>query len=129
MVGVAPPNPHQQEIDLVSRFFELEQQLQGVSTASEQVRDRLPVSEQLQCRPTSLWSRSGAAEVAKGHPVHLLSPKPSCSQSSDAAPCCCQGAEAADLLQRRLGALFEGMPRDLQATMLSAPHRANLLQV
>lgn len=33
-----------------------------------------------------------------------------------------------ELLKRRLGALFEGMPRDLQATMLSAPHRASLLQ-
>lgn len=39
-----------------------------------------------------------------------------------------QGAEAAEQLKRRLGALFEGMPRDLQATMLSAPHRASLLQ-
>ena len=31
-------------------------------------------------------------------------------------------------LRRRLGNLFEAMPRDLQQTMLSAPRRASMLQ-
>ena len=31
-------------------------------------------------------------------------------------------------LKRRLGNLFEAMPRDLQQTMLSAPRRASMLQ-
>ena len=42
-----------------------------------------------------------------------------------------QGASEADTaaqLKRRLGTLFEAMPRDLQQTMLSAPRRASMLQ-
>ena len=42
-----------------------------------------------------------------------------------------QGATEADTaaqLRRRLGTLFEAMPRDLQQTMLSAPRRASMLQ-
>ena len=35
--GAPEPNPHQEEIDLVSQFFEVEQQLQGLATASDQV--------------------------------------------------------------------------------------------
>lgn len=31
--------------------------------------------------------------------------------------------------KKELGALFQAMPRDLQQTLLSAPHRASLLQV
>ena len=44
---------------------------------------------------------------------------------------CAQGAGEADTaaqLRRRLGSLFEAMPRDLQQTMLSAPRRASMLQ-
>ena len=35
--GVPEPNPHQEEIDLVSQFFEVEQKLQGLAAASDQV--------------------------------------------------------------------------------------------
>ena len=37
-------------------------------------------------------------------------------------------ADTAAQLRRRLGTLFEAMPRDLQQTMLSAPRRASMLQ-
>ena len=37
-------------------------------------------------------------------------------------------ADTAAQLKRRLGNLFEAMPRDLQQTMLSAPRRASMLQ-
>lgn len=39
-----------------------------------------------------------------------------------------QAAVEAAALQGQLRAIFEGMPRDLQQTMLSSPHRATLLQ-
>ena len=51
---------------------------------------------------------------------------PGCKQAH-----CAQGAREADTamqLKRRLGTLFEAMPRDLQQTMLSAPRRASMLQ-
>lgn len=35
--GVEDLNPHQEEIDLVSRFFEVEQQLQSLAATSDQV--------------------------------------------------------------------------------------------
>ena len=37
-------------------------------------------------------------------------------------------AEEAEGLKQQLNAVFEGMPRDLQQTILSSPHRAALLQ-
>lgn len=39
-----------------------------------------------------------------------------------------QAAAEAAALQEQLRTIFEGMPRDLQQTMLSSPHRATLLQ-
>ena len=39
-----------------------------------------------------------------------------------------QAAVEAAALQEQLKRIFEDMPRDLQQTMLSSPHRAALLQ-
>ena len=39
-----------------------------------------------------------------------------------------QAALEASAVKQQLSAIFESMPRDLQQTMLSSPHRAALLQ-
>ncbi len=60
--------------------------------------------------------------------VHLLQPLFVDHSAPESAVHALQAAAEAAVLKRQLNAIFEDMPRDLQQTMLSSPHRAALLQ-
>lgn len=66
--------------------------------------------------------------ISLNHIVALANSNELSSGSEFSAVCFLQAAAAAAALQDQLKLIFEGMPRDLQQTMLSSPHRAALLQ-